>query len=221
MVQKIKCAIFDLDGVITETSDQHFEAWQYLGKKLDIDLEPSFEEKLKGISRMESLEIILEAHHLNDQYSISEKKELTDIKNNYYKQLLKGFTRDNINQGVIRLFEYLKTNNIFLALGSASKNSPFILEALQIEQYFDYIVDPRNKASKPAPDIFNDAKYQFNLKGSECIGFEDAVAGVTAINEANMYSIGIGDKEILSHADVVYKDVASIDYLHLKQIIKG
>jgi beta-phosphoglucomutase len=221
MTNKIKCAVFDLDGVITETSDQHFEAWQYLGEKLGISLEPSFEEKLKGISRMESLEIILKAHNLSRKYSLEEKVKLTDIKNNYYKKLLKGFTRDNINQGVIRLFEYLKTNNIFLALGSASKNSPFILEALQIEQYFDYIVDPRNKASKPAPDIFNDAKEHFKLNGSECIGFEDAVAGVQAINDAGMYSIGIGEDDTLSHADIVYPDVASINYAHLQTILKG
>ncbi|MCF7925031.1 MAG: beta-phosphoglucomutase [Candidatus Izimaplasma sp.] len=217
----MKCVIFDLDGVITETSDQHFEAWQHLAKQLGITLEPSFEEKLKGISRLESLEIILKEHNKQDDYTDKEKTELTDIKNEYYRKLLQGFTEKNINQGVIRLLEYLKTNNIFLALGSASKNSPFILEALQIGQYFDYIVNPVGKRSKPAPDIFLDAAQHFNLSTDTCIGIEDAVAGISAINNSGMLSIGIGDKTILSHADVVYQDVAHLDYNEFKTILDG
>ena len=221
MAKKIRCAIFDLDGVITETSVQHFEGWKYLAKKLGITLKPSFEDKLKGISRLESLEVILSEHGLEDKYTMEEKIELTDVKNNYYKKLLQGFTKDNINKGVLQLLDYLKTNNIFLALGSASKNSPFILEALQIKDYFDYVLDPRGKKSKPAPDIFLDAAKHFGLDGEACIAFEDAVAGVTSINKSNMYSIGIGDPKILHHANVVYQDVAHIDYDHLEKLIHG
>ncbi len=202
MFNKIKCVIFDLDGVITETSNQHFEAWQAMAQKLGITLEPSFEEQLKGVSRQASLERIL----AYGQKAISEEDKVRyqAEKNAHYQRLIASFDERQLFPGVDSLLSHLKTKGIKIALGSASKNGPTLIRALGIEQAFDYVVDPNTCASKPAPDIFLDAMKHFNLTPQECLGIEDAQAGVDAIKRAGMVAIGIGDPTPLSQADFVF-----------------
>ncbi len=218
----IKLFIFDLDGVITSTSIEHFSAWKEIIKdRFNIYINDSIEEKTKGVSRMQSLNRILESYDLEYIISDNEKVRLATLKNELYKSMISNFDETNIYPGVIKLFEYLKKKNILIALGSASKNGPSIIDGLGIRNYFDYIVDPTDLMSKPHPDIFNKAMNHFNLSPSECVGIEDAISGVTSIKSAKMYAIGIGNQEQLNHADIVFKSIAEIDNKFLENLIEG
>ena len=215
MLEGVKLVVFDLDGVLTETSKQHFLAWQSMAKKIGVTLEPAFEEKLKGVSRKESLDRILE---LTDKtYTDLEKQTMQDEKNEHYQTLIKDFNETNLFKGAKPLLKLLKAKGILLALGSASKNGPTLIEALGIKEYFDYVVNPAPLKSKPHPDIFKAPMKQYNLPAKSCIGIEDAYAGVSAIKAANMRAIGIGNKINLPHADMHFPNVLSL-YNHIKSI---
>ncbi|MDA3932305.1 MAG: beta-phosphoglucomutase [Tenericutes bacterium] len=218
---RVNLVIFDLDGVLTETSKFHFESWKALAKKFDVDLDDKFEVHLKGVSRQASLERILKEYGLDSKFSEEEKKLLLVEKNRHYQQLISHMTKDDLFNGVIDCFTFLKSQGVRIALGSASKNAPRLLKTHEISDYFDYVVDPRGLKSKPSPDIFLDAMKHFNLNPSECIGVEDAYAGVSAINQAGMTSIGIGNKEELHHSDYCFSSIDSIPITFLKTLIKG
>jgi beta-phosphoglucomutase len=218
---KIKLVIFDLDGVLTETSDYHFKAWKALADDLGIKLEDSFESQLKGISRKESLNRILSEHDLDNHYNKNEINKFLDKKNTHYQELISHMTRDHLYEGVIELFNYLKEQKIKIALGSASKNGPRLLKALEISDYFDYVVNPANLRSKPKPDIFIDAMKHFNYQPHQCIGLEDAKAGITAINKAGMLSIGIGDENDLNHAKYCFSSIKTIPIEFFNKLLKG
>lgn len=216
----IKLFIFDLDGVITSTSIEHFEAWRRVIKeRFNVYVEDEIEEFTKGVSRMDSLNIILKAYNL-DAITEEEKLVLATKKNEMYKEMISHFDKNNIFEGIIELFDFLKNQKIFIALGSASKNGPSIIESLGIKEYFDYVVDPSNLNSKPSPDIFNKAMNYFNLKPHECVGVEDAVSGVKSIKAAGMYAIGIGDSVQLKQANRVFEKIIDIDYSYLKKVIE-
>lgn len=204
----LKGVIFDLDGVITNTAEYHYKAWSYLGKEIGIEVDRKFNENLKGISRMESLELILKHGNKEGAYTKEEKKALTDKKNNHYKKLIKKMTKSDILPGIENLLNELKENNIKIALASASRNGPMLLKNLEIEDYFNYIVNPSHiKNGKPAPDIFLDGLKGLNLKAEEVIGIEDAVAGVEAIKSARMIAIGVGveaDIKVSSTKELTY-----------------
>ncbi|MTI56983.1 beta-phosphoglucomutase [Geosporobacter ferrireducens] len=208
----IRAVIFDLDGVITETSRQHFQAWKAVAYMIGVEIDSTVNESLKGVSREESLKIILKYGGILDKYSKEEMEKLCFCKNEYYKQLISQFTPANVFEGVVEMFEYLRGKGIKIAIGSASHNAPALISAMALEPYIDYIVDPGDvKRGKPAPDIFLKAAGALGVKPSECIGVEDAVAGVEAIKAAGMYAIGIGDAEVLKEADVVFGSIAEID----------
>lgn len=208
----VKAVIFDLDGVITETSIQHFEAWKAVARMIGVEIDMSVNEFLKGVSREESLKAILKHGGILGKYSEEEMEKLCFCKNEYYKQLISQFTPHNVFQGVVELFGYLKTREIKIAIGSASRNARTLIKAMALDQYIDYIVDPDDvKKGKPAPDIFLKAAEVFGVKPSDCIGIEDAISGIKAIKAAGMYAIGIGDKEVLKEADIVFKSIAEID----------
>ena len=196
----IKCAIFDLDGVLTNTTDEHFGAWCHLFEKhFNIQLDKQLEIKTKGVSRRDSIEVLLDYYglHISEEY----KQNLMDEKNRNYRDLINHIDESKLMDGVLDLLVYLKKNKIKIALGSASRNGETILDRLKIRDYFDYIVDPSLVKGKPNPDIFLAARDFFNLSSQECIGFEDAVSGVKAIKAANMYAVGVGE-ENLEEADV-------------------
>lgn len=200
----IKCVIFDMDGVITETSEMHYKAWQTLAEKLGITFTKKENEALKGISRRASLMKILEFGQQTERFSEAELLEMMEDKNNHYISLIHAYTEKEVNPGILKFMQDLKNNNIKIAIASASKSAPFLIQALGLKSYVDYIVDPTSVPGKPKPDIFLKAADALGLDSSECVGVEDAQSGVQAIKSAHMYAIGIGDKEILKQADVVY-----------------
>lgn len=214
----IKGLIFDLDGVITDTAEYHYLAWKSLAKKLDINIDREFNEQLKGISRMESLELILEHGNKADAYTDEEKEELATLKNDEYKEYIKEITPNDLLPGVHELLHQAKERGIGMALASASKNGPEIMKRLEIEDLFDGVVDPATlKAGKPDPEIFIRGAELLGLSVDECIGLEDAEAGIESINKAGMFSVGVGSKEAMAEADYAVESTAD---LSLDTIIK-
>jgi beta-phosphoglucomutase len=213
MTHEIKAFIFDLDGVITDTAEFHYLAWRKLADSLGICFDRSFNEQLKGISRMESLEMILNYGNKPNLYSESEKVELAEKKNRFYLELIKDITSENTLPGIKTLLEKLKKEEIKVGLASASKNAKTIINRLELSHYFDCIVDSAKiEKGKPNPEIFLEATRQLKLLPQECIGVEDAAAGVQAIKAANMTAIGVGNDEILKQADLVVETTEELVY---------
>jgi beta-phosphoglucomutase len=154
-MKMIEAVIFDMDGVLTETSKQHYLAWKQLAEDLGFEITDEINEDLKGISRLESLDIVLRAGNMLDKFTDYEKNQLADRKNLIYQSLIKEFTKENLSVGAIELLIALRNNNVKIGLASVSKNAQFLLEAMEIREYFDVVVDPSEvKNGKPAPDIF-------------------------------------------------------------------
>ena len=213
-----KCAIFDLDGVLTNTTNEHFGAWCNLFEKhFNIQLDEQLEIKTKGVSRKDSLEVLLDYYKLH--VSEEEKQMLMDEKNSNYRDLINNIDESKLMDGVLDLLIYLKKSKIKIALGSASRNGETILDRLKIRDYFDYIVDPSLVKGKPNPDIFLSARDFFNLSSEECIAFEDAVSGIKAIKAADMYAVGVGE-ENLEEADVQVVSLVEFNN-QLREIIFG
>lgn len=201
-----KAAIFDLDGVITDTARYHFLAWKQMANQEGIDIDEQFNETLKGISRMDSLDRILAKG--NKKYTQEEKLALAHSKNEHYKELIEKMTADELLPGAANVLKSLRKMGIKIALASASKNAMTILERLGIASLFDYVADANLiKNSKPDPEVFLVAAKNLDVQPDQCVGVEDAVAGVQAIKSANMYAIGVGDKKVLNQADRVIPDL--------------
>ncbi|MEK4403645.1 beta-phosphoglucomutase [Sporosarcina sp. FSL K6-1540] len=213
-----KAFIFDLDGVITDTAEFHFLAWQKLAQELGVSMDRQFNEQLKGISRMESLERILELTPSSRSLSYEERLRLANQKNDHYLEFIDLINPDYILPGIESLLKKIKAQHIKIALGSASKNALKVLEKLLLTNYFDYVVDATKVTKgKPNPETFTTAADFLNIPYSECIGLEDAAVGVEAINKANMFSVGVGALEHLSHADYL---VGNTSELIFEEIVK-
>lgn len=208
MIKKYKGFVFDLDGVLTETSNAHFEAWRELATEMGFELPGHVIDEVRGISRLESLDIVLSYDHKSKEYSYDEKVALATRKNNLYLDKIKAYSQADLSEGTIELLELLKSNHIRIALASASNNAPFLLDAMKIKHYFDAVVDPKSILNgKPAPDIFLKACEMLDLEPRECVGIEDAEAGIESIKSAGLYPIGIGK---LSNCEEVYPDLKSL-----------
>ena len=208
-----KGVIFDLDGVIVDTAPFHYLAWKETADKLGIQIDEEFNESLKGIDRYNSLQKILEFG--NVALEEEEKERLMKEKNDRYLELLEKLNEESILPGIESFISELKKNGYKLALASASKNAPLILKKTGLYEYFDNIAEPGSVRAKPFPDIFLKGAELLGLEVSECVGIEDSYAGIQAINDADIFSIGIGDFEILSDADLNLK---STDFLTLELI---
>ena len=201
--------IFDLDGVIVDTAKYHFLAWKNLADHLGFEFTESHNELLKGVSRVRSLEILLDI----GQVTLSEEKkqEYLISKNDYYLQFITKMGPEEILPGVLELLEALDTADIAYVLGSASKNAPLILKQVNLFDRFIGIVDGNSVSkAKPDPEVFLIGSKKLNLKPEQCVVFEDAIAGVEAANAAHMISIGIGDSETLHEADFNFKDITEL-----------
>lgn len=197
----MKAVLFDLDGILTDTADYHYQAWKKLGAELGIELDEAFNEQLKGISRTESLALILAKGGLEEQFTVAEKEALATKKNEVYKKMIEQMSAKDILPGIKTLLDELKEKGVLLGLASASQNGPVILEKLGLEELFDTIVDPAKlSAGKPHPEIFETGAEQLNVSVQECIGIEDAAAGVQSINSAGMAAIAVGDETMLGAA---------------------
>lgn len=211
MTQYPKAFIYDLDGVITDTAEFHFVAWKKLAAELGISIDREFNEKLKGISRMDSLELILQLDSSERQFSDEEKVEMATRKNEYYLGLIEAVSPSHILPGIEALLKANKEAGVKIALGSASKNAPALLEKLGIASYFDYVVDASQVTKgKPDPETFTTAAAALGVAPQACIGIEDSAAGVESINQADMFSVGVGDVNHLAKADFLVPDTSEL-----------
>ncbi|MBC1444790.1 beta-phosphoglucomutase [Listeria seeligeri] len=203
-MEKLDGVIFDLDGVITDTAEYHYRAWKELAKRVGITIDREFNENLKGVSRMDSLEQILAYGGRLGDFNDEEKSEMADWKNELYKEMITDIKPTDILPGVVSFLDELKMAGVRTAVASASKNAETILEALKIRDRFDFVVDAAEiKNSKPDPEIFLKALELLELSADVCVGLEDAAAGIDSIKGAGIRAVGIGDAKILSHADIV------------------
>ncbi|KXG74892.1 beta-phosphoglucomutase [Thermotalea metallivorans] len=217
-MKEIKGFIFDLDGVITDTAEYHFQAWKALGEGLGIPFDREFNEKLKGIDRMESLEKILEYGNQQNNFSKEEKIALAEKKNAYYQELIKSIRPRDVLPGIEELLNTLRKHHIKIGLASASKNAPAIIDALGVRDYIDYLVDPASvKRGKPAPDIFLEAARGLGVDPETCVGIEDAEAGVEAIKAAGMFAVGVGRKESMKKADFIVENTGELTFENIKK----
>lgn len=210
--------IFDLDGVIVDTAKYHFLAWRNLANSLGFDFTEEQNEQLKGVSRVKSLEILLDIGKV--QLS-QEKKELLLLeKNEEYLEYVYRMNSNEILPGVNQLLTFLEANNIKFVLGSASKNAQLILEKVGLLERFTAIVDGNDVLkAKPNPEVFLIGAKKLNMNPTNCVVVEDAIAGVQAANGANMISIGIGNAKVLSEANYVFDSMEAITSDFLKNLI--
>ena len=216
---KRKTFIFDLDGVIVDTAKYHFLAWQRLASQLGIDFTPEHNEELKGVSRVRSLDIILALGNI--EASQEDKNKWLIQKNEEYLSYIAEINQSEILPGIIPVLNYLKAHHQNIVLGSASKNARPILAKTEIIHYFNAIVDGNDVTNaKPDPEVFLQGAKKMNATPTDCIVFEDSVAGIQAANMADMISIGIGAKEVLHEAHFVFQDFTYIDSTFLENLVK-
>ena len=189
---KIEAVIFDLDGVIVSTDECHYRAWKKTADEEGIYFDRKINDRLRGVSRMDSLEIVLErAERL---YTDEEKVELAERKNNYYKEYIKKLTKDDILNGVNENLAELKAKGIKVAIGSSSKNTPDILKYIGLDNYFDAVSDGNNiTKSKPDPEVFVKAADMLGVPYEKCLVVEDADSGIEAGKRAGMYTLAVNN----------------------------
>ncbi|QNK40534.1 beta-phosphoglucomutase [Caproicibacter fermentans] len=196
----LKSVIFDLDGVIVSTDDLHFQAWKSMADRNGIPFDRQINNLLRGVSRAESLEIILRKSEKS--YSEQQKQELMQYKNDIYVKLLDNLKHSDILPGVVELINRLKKAGVKIAIGSSSKNTRKILQKIGLETVFDAIADGTEiQHSKPDPEVFLVAARKLETKPENCVVVEDAVAGIEAAKAGNMTAIAIGDAASSSLAD--------------------
>ncbi|MBU3180183.1 beta-phosphoglucomutase [Clostridium psychrophilum] len=201
-MNNIKACIFDLDGVVVDTAKYHYLAWKRLANELGFEFTQNDNERLKGVSRMDSLEILLKIG--NKDFDEKTKIELAAKKNNWYVSYITNMDESEILPGVKTFIKHLRDNDIKIALGSVSKNAMLILKKINLVPYFDSIIDGTKVTNaKPNPEVFLKAAKELNMNPSSCVVFEDAAAGIEAAIRAGMHSVGIGSKFILYKADKV------------------
>ena len=213
-----KAFIFDLDGVIVDTAKYHYFAWKELANKLGFEFTMEQNERLKGVSRVRSLEILLDIGKV--QLEEDQKSKYLEEKNKQYLQYIEKMDHTEILPGIDDLLHYLKLNKIPYSLGSASKNARLILEILDLIGLFDAIVDGNDvSTAKPDPEVFLLAAEKLGVRPEECIVIEDAQAGIEAANKAGMTSIGIGDENVLHEADFLLNNTSELTIDFVQELL--
>jgi len=216
----IKAVIFDLDGVVVDTAKFHFVAWNDIAKQFGFEISSHQNEQLKGVSRIKSLDLILEWGHI--KLSQEQKTLLLNQKNEAYLAAINLLNKTDILPGILEILTYLKSKNIPVALGSASKNALPILQKLGISTLFNVIVDGNIvQKAKPDPEVFMQAANKLHVLPEHCLVIEDAKAGIDAANNAKMTSIGIGNKEILINASYVLEDTSKLSKKFIDELLKN
>lgn len=210
----IKAVIFDLDGVIVTTDDYHYEAWKRIADEENIYFDRDINERLRGVSRMESLEIILEKS--KKKYSEVEKNQLAEKKNECYKIFLDNLSEIDILLGVNKTLNDLKNRNIKVAIGSSSKNTMFILNKIALMNKFDVIVDGTMiKNSKPDPEVFLMAAGKMGINPENCLVVEDADAGVEAALKAGMRVLGVASAKDNKNSTYSAKNLLEFNIINI------
>ena len=210
-MSRFKAVIFDLDGVITDTAHYHYLAWKQLAESEGVAFDEEFNEQLKGIDRMGSLDLILAG--AAREYSQEQKLALADTKNLHYQQLISTMSAGDLLPGAVAALDAVRAAGLKTGLASVSKNAFSVLERLGIRDRFDDVVDAALLAnSKPHPEIFLTAARHLGVAPADCLGVEDAVAGVTSIKAAGMFALGIGSPRVLTEADIV---IPGLDHFRL------
>lgn len=214
-----KAFIFDLDGVIVDTAKYHYLAWKELAEHLGFEFTEEQNELLKGVSRVRSLEILLNLGKV--ELTHSEKEAYLDEKNEQYLKYISQMGTDEILPGITELLEFLKAENVRFALGSASKNARLILKNLDLLDLFDAIVDGNDvSTAKPDPEVFLIAAQRLGVKPSDCIVVEDALAGIQAAAAAGMTTVAIGDPNLLEGANYNLDSTEELTPDLARQLIK-
>lgn len=213
---KIDAVVFDLDGIITDTAHFHFLAWKQLAEEIGISIDEEFNERLKGISRMDSLELILQEGNRQQDFTSTEKEEMAERKNANYVNYLDELTPEHVLPGIMDLIKSIKTDGIPIGLASVSKNAETVLRALNLVEAFDYCADASKiSKSKPDPEIFLTACKGLNAVPERSIGIEDAVAGVESIKASGMFAVGVGKQ--LSKADYQLMSTDQLQWEKIKE----
>lgn len=204
-----KAVIFDLDGVIVSTDGFHYRAWKAMADKEGIYFDETINNRLRGVSRMESLEIILE--RATKSYTDEEKVAMATVKNDIYRESLVQLTPDDILPGVMDMLTTLRGMGVKLAIGSSSKNTPVILKQIGLGDYFDAVADGNQiKNSKPDPEVFLLAAKLLGIDPADCVVVEDAYAGIDAAKAGGMKAVGVGDASKYEKADVTGATMADV-----------
>ena len=199
---QFKAVIFDLDGVITDTAHYHYLAWKALAESEGVHFDHAFNENLKGVDRMGSLDLILAGS--SKTYSMEQKLALADRKNRQYVELIATMGPGDLLPGALDALAAVRAAGLKIGLASVSKNAFTVLDRLGIRDRFDYVVDAATIAnSKPHPEIFLNAAAALGVAPKDCLGVEDAVAGVASIKSAGMFALGVGSPAVLTQADRV------------------
>lgn len=202
MKLKYKAVIFDLDGVIVCTDECHYKGWKKLADEEGIYFDREINQRLRGVSRMESLEIVLEK--ANKAYTAEEKAEMAERKNNFYREYIKDLTPADVLPGVMDFCEKLRAQGVKLAIGSSSKNTPAILKGIGLDTYFDAVADGNQiTKSKPDPEVFLLAAKLVGIAPADCMVVEDAEAGVEAALAGGMDVLGLG--KAVENSNATYK----------------
>lgn len=205
----MKTVIFDLDGVIVFTDKYHYKAWKKIADELNIEFNETINNRLRGVSRMESLDIILE--NSSAIFSAEEKLSLAENKNSYYRALLNEMNPHDLSAETKETLDELRNRGYTLTIGSSSKNASFILSKIGLENYFDAVSDGNNiTRSKPDPEVFIKAAEYVNAPLSECYVVEDALAGIEAAKAAGMQSVAIGDAVKSDKADFKLNSITGL-----------
>lgn len=211
MGEKILGVLFDLDGVIVSTDDCHYQAWKRMADEEGIPFDRHVNERLRGVSRMESLSIILE--RAVKTYSEAEKELLASRKNKYYVQLIGQLTRDDILPGTLDTLNWLKQRGIKVAIGSSSRNTPIILRQIGMSEAFDAVADGNAiRHSKPDPEVFLLAANMLGFNPQNCLVVEDADAGIEAALAGGMRALGLGSASANEHATFRANSLADVDW---------
>ncbi len=207
---KYKAVIFDLDGVIVTTDECHYKGWKKLADEEGIYFDREINRRQRGVSRMESLEVLLEKAERT--YTQEEKTEMAERKNNYYREYIKSLTPADTLPGVMDFCSYLRENGVKLAIGSSSKNTPTILAGIGLDNYFDAVADGNQiKNSKPDPEVFLLAAKLLGIDPADCMVVEDAEAGVEAALAGGMDVLGVGDSVVNTNATYKAESLAKFD----------
>ncbi|MEM1319857.1 MAG: beta-phosphoglucomutase [Bacteroidota bacterium] len=214
----VKACIFDLDGVIVDTAVYHYQAWRRLANDLGFDFSEQENEKLKGVGRMDSLNLILQWG--GKDLSEEEKMALAAKKNDWYVESIQQMNGEEILEGVLPFLEELQQRGIRISLGSASKNAPVILKRVGLYDRFDAIIDGNHTTiGKPHPQVFLKGAEALGVEPSHCIVFEDAAKGIDAALRGGMYAVGIGNPAVLHRAHLVIPSFVGRSFDHILEAL--